>query len=76
MQREITTVLETTSVGVDAWVIVCDGRVLLADRVHGKVRFSAKTRGATNDLAKHIAKRLKCVRNKISREWSRSRKIS
>jgi len=58
MQREITTVLGSTNVGVDAWVTDRDGRVLLADRVHGKVRFFGENLGATNDLAKHIAKRL------------------
>ena len=59
MKREITTVLGSTSVGVDAWVTDRDGRVLLADRVQGKVRFFGENLGATNDLAKHIAKRLK-----------------
>jgi hypothetical protein len=59
MQREITTVLGSTNVGVDAWVSDRDGRVLLADRVQGKVRFFGENLGATNDLAKHIAKRLK-----------------
>ena len=32
MQREITTVLGSTNVDVDAWVTDSDGRVLLADR--------------------------------------------
>jgi hypothetical protein len=59
MEREITTVLGSTNVGVDAWVTDRDGRVLLADRVQGKVRFFGENLGATNDLAKHIAKRLK-----------------
>ena len=59
MQREITTVLGSTSVGVDAWVTDGDRRVLLTDRVQGKVRFFGENLGATNDLAKHIAKRLK-----------------
>ena len=36
-----------------------DGRVVLADRVQGKVRFFGENLGATNDLAKRIAKRLK-----------------
>jgi len=59
MQREITTVLGSTNVGVDAWVTDRDGRVLLADRVQGKVRFFGENLGVTNDLAKHITKRLK-----------------
>jgi hypothetical protein len=59
IQREITTVLGSTSVGVDAWVTDGDRRVLLTDRVQGKVRFFGENLGATNDLAKHIAKRLK-----------------
>ena len=59
MQREITTVLGSTNVGVDAWVTDRDGRVVLADRVQGKVRFFGENLGATNDLAKRIAKRLK-----------------
>jgi hypothetical protein len=59
MQREITTVLGSTNVGVDAWVTNRDGRVILADRVQGKVRFFGENLGATNDLAKRIAKRLR-----------------
>jgi hypothetical protein len=59
MQREVTTVLGSTNVDVDAWVTDRDGRVLLADLVQGKVRFFGENLGATNDLAKHIAKRLK-----------------
>jgi hypothetical protein len=59
MQREITTVLGSTNVGVDAWVTDRDGRVFLSDRVQGKVRFFGENLGATNDLAKRIAKRLK-----------------
>ena len=59
MQREITTVLGSTSLGVDAWVTDRDGRVLLADLVRGKVRFFGENLGVTNDLAKHITKRLK-----------------
>ena len=46
MKREITTVLGSTSVGVDAWVTDRDGRVLLADRVQGKVRFFGENLGA------------------------------
>jgi hypothetical protein len=36
-----------------------DGRVLLAELIQGKVRFFGENLGATNDLAKHITKRLK-----------------
>jgi hypothetical protein len=59
MQREITTVLGATKVGVDASVTDRDGHVLLARRVQGKVLFFGENLGVTNDLAKHIAKRLK-----------------
>jgi hypothetical protein len=59
MQREITTVLGSTNVGVEAWVTDRDGHVLLVDRAHGKVRFFGENLGATNDLAKRITKRLK-----------------
>jgi hypothetical protein len=59
IERELTTVLGSTNVGVDAWVTDRDGRVLLADRVQGKVRFFGENLGATNDLAKRIAKRLR-----------------
>jgi hypothetical protein len=59
MQREITTVLGSTNIGVEVWVTDRDGRVLLSDRAQGKVRFFGENLGATNDLAKHIAKLLK-----------------
>jgi hypothetical protein len=59
MQREITTVFGATKVGVDASVTDRDGHVLLAQRVQGKVLFFGENLGVTNDLAKHIAKRLK-----------------
>jgi hypothetical protein len=59
MQREITTVLGATKVDVSAVATNRDGRVLLARHVQGKVRFFGENLGVTNDLAKHIAKRLK-----------------
>jgi hypothetical protein len=59
MQREITTVLGATKLGVDASLTDRDGRVLLARRVQGKVLLFGENLGVTNDLAKHIAKQLK-----------------
>ena len=59
MEREITTVLGSTKVVVNAWVTDSDERVLVAHRVQGKVRFFGENLGATNDLAKHIVKRLR-----------------
>jgi hypothetical protein len=59
MQREITTVLGATKVGVDASVTDRGGHVLLARRIQGKVLFFGENLGVTNDLAKHIVKRLK-----------------
>jgi hypothetical protein len=59
MQREIFTVLGATKVDVSASVTDRDNRVLLDRRVQGKVRFFGENLGVTNDLAKHIAKRLK-----------------
>jgi hypothetical protein len=59
MKREITTVLGSADVGVGAWVTGRDGQVLFADGVQGKVHFFGQNLGVTNDLAKHIAKRLK-----------------
>jgi hypothetical protein len=59
MEREITTVLGSTKLGVDAWVTDRDGRVLVTDHVQGKVRFFGENLGATNDVARHIAKRLR-----------------
>ena len=58
MKRETTTVLGFTNVGVGAWVTSRDGHVLFADRAQGKVRFFGENLGVTNDLAKHIARRL------------------
>jgi hypothetical protein len=59
MQREILTVVGSTKVGVDASVTDRTGKVLVARRVSGKVLFMGENLGVTNDLAKHIAKRLK-----------------
>ena len=59
MEREIITVLGSTKVGVDASVTDRDGHALLADRIQGKARFFGENLGATNHLAKRIAKRLK-----------------
>jgi hypothetical protein len=59
MQREMTTVLGATKVDVTATATTRDGRVLLAQHVRGKVLFRGENLGVTNDLAKHIAKRLK-----------------
>ena len=59
MRREITTVLGSTNIGVDAWVTDRDGSVLRAELVKGKVRFFDENLGVTNDLAKRIANRLK-----------------
>jgi len=59
MKREITTVLGATKVGVDASVTDRAGHVLVARRVTGKVLFFGENLGVTNDLAKHIANRLK-----------------
>ncbi|HEY3825139.1 MAG TPA: hypothetical protein VGL82_11305 [Bryobacteraceae bacterium] len=43
MQRDITPVLGSANVRVDAWVTDRDGRVLRADLVQGKFVFSART---------------------------------
>ena len=59
MKRELTTVLGATKLDVAASVTGRDGHVVLDGIVHGKVRFFGENLGATNDLAKHIAKRLK-----------------
>jgi hypothetical protein len=59
MQREILTVVGSTKVTVDASVTDRNGRVLLDRSIQGKVMFFGENLGATNDLAKHIAKRLK-----------------
>ena len=59
MERELTTVLGATKLDVGASVTDREGHILLDGAVHGKVRFFGENLGVTNDLAKHIAKRLK-----------------
>jgi hypothetical protein len=58
MQRELTTVTGGTSVDVTTTVAARDGRVLFQNDLSGKVRFFGENLGATNDLAKRIAKLL------------------
>ena len=58
MQRELTTVTGGTTVDVTTTVAARDGRVLLKNDLSGKVRFFGENLGATNDLAKRIAKLL------------------
>jgi hypothetical protein len=58
MQRELTTVMGGTTVDVTTTVAARDGRVLLQNDLSGKVRFFGENLGATNDLAKRIAKLL------------------
>lgn len=48
-----------TTVDVTATVAARDGHVLLESDLSGKVRFFGENLGATNDLAKRIAKRLR-----------------
>jgi hypothetical protein len=57
-QRELTTVTGGTTVDVTTTVAARDGRVLLKNDLSGKVRFFGENLGATNDLAKRIAKLL------------------
>lgn len=59
MERETTTVLGGTKVGVSAWVTARDGKTVLSDTVEGNVRFRGENLGVTKDLAKHIAKLLR-----------------
>jgi len=59
MQRELTTVTGGTTVDVTTTVAARDGRVLLKNDLSGKVRFFGENLGATNDLAKRIAKLLR-----------------
>lgn len=56
LQRELTTVTGGTTVDVTTTVAARDGRVLLQNDISGKVRFFGENLGATNDLAKRIAK--------------------
>jgi hypothetical protein len=58
MQRELTTVTGGTTVDVTTTVAARDGHVLLQNDLSGKVRFFGENLGATNDLAKRIAKLL------------------
>ncbi|HEY6391184.1 MAG TPA: hypothetical protein VIX89_07900 [Bryobacteraceae bacterium] len=58
-KREVTTVAGATKVDVSATVVAKDGRVLLEQNLTGKVRFFGENLGATNDLAKRIAKLLR-----------------
>ena len=59
LKRELTTVTGGTTVDVTATVAARDGHVLLESDLSGKVRFFGENLGATNDLAKRIAKRLR-----------------
>ena len=58
-KREVTTVTGATKVDVSATLTTRDGRTLVDRKVSGKVRFFGENLGATNDLAKRIAKLLK-----------------
>jgi hypothetical protein len=55
-KREVTTVTGATKVDVSATIIGRDSKVLLDQKLTGKVRFFGDNLGATNDLAKRIAK--------------------
>jgi len=59
LKRELTTVTGGTTVDVTTTVAGRDGRVLLQNDLSGKVRFFGENLGATNDLAKRIAKLLR-----------------
>jgi len=56
LQRELTTVTGGTTVDVTTTVAGRDGHIMLDSDVSGKVRFFGENLGATNDLAKRIAK--------------------
>ena len=56
LRRELTTVTGGTTVDVTTTVAGRDGHVMLDSDVSGKVRFFGENLGATNDLAKRIAK--------------------
>jgi hypothetical protein len=58
-KREVTTIAGATKVDVSATLAAKDGRVILDQTLTGKVRFFGDNLGATNDLAKHIAKLLR-----------------
>ena len=55
-ERELTTVLGATRVDVTASVTARDGKVLMDQKLTGRVRFFGENLGVTNDLAKRIAK--------------------
>lgn len=55
-KRELTTVFGATKVDVDASVTGRDGRVLMDQKITGRVRFFGENLGVTNDLAKRITK--------------------
>jgi hypothetical protein len=59
LRRELTTVTGATSVDVTATMSARDGHVLFESDLSGKVRFIGENLGATNDLAKRIAKLLR-----------------
>jgi hypothetical protein len=59
LRRELTTVTGGTTVDVTTTVAARDGSVLLKNDLSGKVRFFGENLGATNDLAKRIAKLLR-----------------
>jgi hypothetical protein len=59
LRRELTTVTGGTTVDVTTTVAARDGRVLMQNDLSGKVRFFGENLGATNDLAKRIAKLLR-----------------
>ncbi len=55
-KRELTTVFGATKVDVAASVTARDGRVLMDQKITGRVRFFGENLGVTNDLAKRITK--------------------
>jgi len=55
-KRELTTVLGATRVDVTASVTARDGKVLMDQKLTGRVRFFGENLGVTNDLAKRITK--------------------
>lgn len=55
-KRELTTVFGATQVDVAASVTARDGRVLMDQKITGRVRFFGENLGVTNDLAKRITK--------------------
>src|SRR5262249_34149258 len=57
-QRERPKVLGATKIDVSTTVTASDGHTLMDRKIQGKVRFMGENLGATNDLAKRIAKLL------------------